>query len=95
MKQVKPLKYKPLGYTDAELNEAIRELKNNGSFLRFCDALNNLREGALARMWHDDVISDERVSLAYQVEARVYADIINRIIDAGSHRSQLVVDEQS
>lgn len=95
MKQVKPLKYTPLAYTDAELNEAIRELKSNGSFIRFCDALNNLRESALARMWHDDVIANERVSLAYQVEARVYADILNRIIDAGHHRSQLVVDEQT
>ena len=94
MKQ-KPLKYKSLGYTDSELNEAIRELKGHGSFLRFCDALNNLREAALARMWHDDVIADERVSLAYQVEARVYADIINRIVDAGVHRSQVIVDEQS
>jgi len=95
MKQVKALKYKPMAYTDAEMGQAIRELKGHRSFMLFCEALHNLREASLARMWHDDVISDERVSLCYQVEARVYSDIINRIADAGEHRLQVVDDEQT
>ncbi len=94
MKPLKPLKYKPLGYTDHELNQAIHELKNHNSFGKFCDALYNLREVALSRAWHDDVVADERVSLAYTVEARVYQDILNRIADAGAFTGHVeVLDE--
>jgi hypothetical protein len=46
-------------------------------------------------MWHDDVIADERVSLAYSVEARVYSDILNRIADATDLYTQVVNEEQS
>jgi len=95
MKQVKQLKYKPVGCTDADINQAIRELKGHASFVKFCDSLNNLREVALSRMWHDDVIADERVSLAYSVEARVYSDILNRIADATDLYTQVVNEEQS
>jgi len=88
------LRFKPAGYEEQEITQAIRELKGHISFIKFCDALYNLRETALARLWHDDVIANERVSLAYQVEARVYQDILNRIADAGDVSSQAVVDEQ-
>lgn len=88
------LRFKPAGYNEQEINQAIRELKGHIGFIKFCEAIYNLRETALSRMWHDDVISDERVSLAYQVEARVYQDILNRVSDAGDAVSQIVVDEQ-
>ena len=87
------LKFKPAGYNEQEINNAIRELKGHISFIKFCDAIYNLREVALSRMWSDDVIADERVSLAYQVEARVYQDILNRITDAGDAMPQPVADE--
>ena len=87
------LKYKPVGYNEPEINRAIRELKGHIGFIKFCDAIYNLREVALSRLWDDSVVSDERVSLAYQIEARVYQDILNRISDAGE--AQEVVDEQS
>lgn len=89
------LKFKPAGYNEHEINNAIRELKGHISFIKFCDAIYNLREVALSRMWSDDVIADERVSLAYQVEARVYQDILNRITDAGDVLTQLVEEEQT
>lgn len=88
------LRFKPSGYTEQEINRAIKELKGHISFIKFCDAIYNLREVALSRLWDDDVVSDERVSLAYQVEARVYQDILNRISDASDVVGQEVVDEQ-
>ena len=81
-------RYKPQGISDEEINHAIRELKGHASFNRFCEAIYNMREMSLTRMWHDDVIANDRVSLAYQVEARVYQDILNRIADAGTFREQ-------
>ena len=95
MKQAKPLRYKPIGNSEREINQAIRELKGHIAFINFCDALYNLRETALSRLWDDNVISNERVSLAYQVEARVYQDILNRIADAGDVGNQEVIEEQT
>ena len=81
----KPVKYTPLFADDVAVNEAIRELKQMAAFARFEEAIAGLREQALSRLWHDDVVANERVSLAYQIEARVYNDILDRITDAGEH----------
>lgn len=94
MKRVKPLRFKPIGNSEREINQSIKELKGHVSFANFCDALYNLRETALSRLWDDNVVADERVSLAYQIEARVYQDILNRIADAGEFDSQDVVNEE-
>lgn len=76
------LKYEPAYYTDREIQQSIAELKGDVRFQRFLAAVFNLREESLGRMYHDSVIGDERLSLAYQVESRVYADILNMVEDA-------------
>lgn len=83
---MKHIRYKPLVVSDEEINQSIRELKGHESFARFCTAIHNLREQALTRMWDDNVVANERVNIAYQTEARVYQDILNRIVDAGAFR---------
>jgi len=77
------MKHEPVLLDDQRVNQAIRELNGHKSFQDFKSALYSLRETALSRLWDDTVISNERVCLAYQVEARVYQDILNRIQDAG------------
>lgn len=79
----KPMKYQPLFDDDKSVNQAIQELKHVAAFGRFTDAIHDLREQALTRLWDDNVVANDRVSLAYQIEARVYQDILNRIQDAG------------
>jgi len=77
------MKYKPAFVDDAAVNRALAELKGDRRFNAFVDTLWALRETALSRLFHDDIVADSRVSLAYQIEARVYQDILNRIEDAG------------
>lgn len=76
------LKYKPSYATEREITAAISELKGDIRFHRFQEALYNMREAALGRMYHDTVLSDERLSLCYQIESRVYSDILNMIEEA-------------
>ena len=85
------MKRPKIQYSEQELAQAFDHLSHD-QLNRLSGVFWDMRETALVRLHSDDVIANERVSIGYAVESRVFTDLISRVAEALRRKQQADAD---